>query len=417
MLVRYLHHTPEAALSIGITLRFVPPFHRRRRWVSRQELAIGLMWLALQMTGSPAIAGVVLALEGIPKLLGPLAGAILDRANKRWLMIGTDLIRGVILIAVFGLQLLGWLQIWHLYILVVILGASSVIYDPALRVILPTLVPDKTLSKANSFLQGSLQISMIAGTTLAGIALAAFGAPIALLLDGVSFLGLALALWFIRFPPALLQSTDIKASQVLRDMFAGLHFIIITQEVLMLTFIAFFINLVLSPVNVIFPIFSKDVLGGGVTGFGLLASAIAVGLLIGNVFVGVIGDRLSYAWTILIGMLGMVVMLAGLSMTQTLAPALLMTAGLGMMAMIIQVPMVTRLQRAVPMHYQGRVFATMNAVVTIAIPLAAVLAGQALVSLPVPVIFRIAALGSLIAAVLWLGISIRSHVKIWHGSH
>ena len=167
----------------------------------------------------------------------------------------------------------------------------------------------------------------------------------------------------------------------------------------------------------IFPIFSKDVLGGGVTGFGLLASAIAVGLLIGNVFVGVIGDRLSYAWTILIGMLGMVVMLAGLSMTQTLAPALLMTAGLGMMAMIIQVPMVTRLQRAVPMHYQGRVFATMNAVVTIAIPLAAVLAGQALVSLPVPVIFRIAALGSLIAAVLWLGISIRSHVKIWHGSH
>ena len=39
MLVRYLHHTPEAALSIGITLRFVPPFHRRRRWVSRQELA------------------------------------------------------------------------------------------------------------------------------------------------------------------------------------------------------------------------------------------------------------------------------------------------------------------------------------------------------------------------------------------
>jgi len=204
------------------------------------------MWLALQMTGSPAIAGVVLALEGIPKLLGPLAGAILDRANKRWLMIGTDLIRGVILIAVFGLQLLGWLQIWHLYILVVILGASSVIYDPALRVILPTLVPDKTLSKANSFLQGSLQISMIAGTTLAGIALAAFGAPIALLLDGVSFLGLALALWFIRFPPALLQSTDIKASQVLRDMFAGLHFIIITQEVLMLTFIAFFINLVLS---------------------------------------------------------------------------------------------------------------------------------------------------------------------------
>jgi len=379
-------------------------------------LAIGLMWLALQMTGSPAVAGVVLALEAIPKLFGPLAGAIVDRANKRWLMIGTDLMRGVILIVLFGLHLLGWLQIWHLYVLVVILGAFSIVYDPTLRVILPTLVPDETLPRANSILQASLQISMIAGTTLAGIVLVALGTPSALLIDGISFLGLALALWFVRFPPALLQSTGMQASQVLRDMFAGVRFIILTQEVLTLTFMAFFLNLVLSPVNVIFPVFSKDVLGGGVTGFGLLASAIAVGLLIGNVIVGVIGDWLSYAWTILIGIIGMVVMLAGLSMTQALIPALLMTTGLGMMAMVIQVPMITRLQRIVPMNYQGRVFATVNAVVTIAIPLAAVLAGQALVALPVPVIFRAAALGALVVAGLWLGLSIRSRVKISSGA-
>jgi len=272
------------------------------------------------------------------------------------------------------------------------------------------------LSKANSILQASLQISMIAGTTLAGIVLVALGTPSALLIDGISFLGLALALWFVRFPPALLQSTGMQASQVLRDMFAGVRFIILTQEVLTLTFMAFFLNLVLSPVNVIFPVFSKDVLGGGVTGFGLLASAIAVGLLIGNVIVGVIGDWLSYAWTILIGIIGMVVMLAGLSMTQALIPALLMTTGLGMMAMVIQVPMITRLQRIVPMNYQGRVFATVNAVVTIAIPLAAVLAGQALVALPVPVIFRAAALGALVVAGLWLGLSIRSRVKISSGA-
>lgn len=375
-------------------------------------LAIGLMWLALQMTDSSAIAGVVLALEAIPKLLGPLAGAILDRVNKRWLMIGTDLIRGVILIVIFILYFLDWLRIWHLYVLVIILGALSVAYDPALRVILPMIVPDKTLPKANSILQATLQISTIAGTTLAGIVLGVLGTPSALLIDGISFFILTVALWFVKFPPVLLQSIGMQASQVLRDMFAGLRFIILTQEVLALTFMAFFLNLVLGPVNVIFPIFSKDILGGGVTGFGLLASAIAIGLLIGNVVVGVIGDRLLYTWTILIGMLGMVIMLVGLSLAQTLVPALLMTVGLGMTAMVIQVPMVTRLQRAVPMHYQGRVFATVNAVVTIAIPLAAVLAGRALLFLPVPVIFRSAALGSFIVAGFWLGISIKSRVKI-----
>jgi len=323
-------------------------------------------------------------------------------------MIGTDLVRGVILIVLFGLGLLGWLQIWHLYVLAVILGAFSIIYDPALRIIVPALVPDETLTRANSILQASLQISMIAGTTLAGVVLVALGTPSALLLDGLSFLGLAVALWFVRFPPTLLQSAGMQASQVLRDVLAGLRFIILTQEVLALAFMAFFINLVLSPVNVIFPIFSKDVLGEGVTGFGLLASAIAAGLLFGNGVVGVVGDRLSYTWTILIGMLGMVAMLAGLSMIQMLLPALLMTAGLGVMAVLIQVPMVTRLQRAVPAHYQGRVFASVNALVTIAVPLAAVLVGQALLALPVPLIFRAAALGALVVAGLWLGISIRT---------
>lgn len=370
-------------------------------------LAIGLMWLALEMTGSPAIAGIILALEGIPKLLGPLAGVIVDRASKRWLMIGSNLIRGVILVALFALHLVGWLEVWHLYLLVVILGALAIFYDPALRVMLPTLVPDATLPAANSILQGSLQVSMVVGTSLAGVALAAFGAPIALLLDGLSFFIAALAVRSVHFPPALLRTASLGARQVLHDMIGGLHFISLTQEVLVLTILAFSINLVLSPVNVIFPVFSRDVLGGGVTGFGLLASAIAAGLLLGSVAAGIVGDRLPYAGVILIGLLGIAAMLGSLSFTQTLLPALLITVGLGMMASIIQVPLVTRLQRAVPQDYQGRVFATMNALVTLATPLAAALAGQVLVVLPVPPIFRIAALGMLVVAGLWTGVRIR----------
>lgn len=374
-------------------------------------LAIGLMWLALEMTGSPAVGGTILALGAIPKLLGPLAGVIVDRVNKRWLMIGSNLIRGVVLIALFALHLVGWLEVWHLYLLVVILGVMVIFYDPALRVMLPTLVPDATLPAANSTLQASVQFSTVMGATLAGVALAAFGAPIALLLDGLTFLISALALCFVHFPPALLQTASLEARQVLRDMISGLRYIFLTQEVLSLTILGFFINLVLSPVNVIFPIFSKDVLGGGVKGFGFLASAIAAGMLLGSVVAGVVGDRLPHTRAILIGLLGMVVALGGLSFTQTLLPALLMTAGLGMMVPIIQVPLVTRLQRAVPQDYQGRVFGTLNALITLATPLAAALAGQALMVLPVPPIFRAAALGMLVVVGLWVCVEMRTFAR------
>jgi len=308
-------------------------------------------------------------------------------------MIGSDLIRGTVLVVLFVLQVAGWLEIWHLYLLVVILGALVIFYDPALRVMLPTLVSDDALPAANSALQASLQFSTIVGTSLAGVALATFGAPIALMLDGLSFLIAALALCFVRFPSASLQTASLRVRQVLHDMIDGLRYVFSTQKVLMLTVLGFSINLVLSPVNVIFPIFSRDVLGGGVEGFGFLASAIATGMLLGSIIAGVTGNRLSYTQAVLIGLLGMTLMLGGLSLTRTLVPALLIVAGLGMMAPLIQVHLVTQLQRAVPHNYQGRVFATLNTLITLATPLAATLAGQALVVLPVPPIFRIAALG------------------------
>ncbi|HEX6291759.1 MAG TPA: MFS transporter [Herpetosiphonaceae bacterium] len=370
-------------------------------------LEIGLLWLVLELTGSPVAAGAILALEGIPKLLGPLAGVIIDRTSKRLVLIMADLVRGMILVLVYGLYVLGLLAIWQLYILVVVLGAMTIFYGPALRVMLPTLVPDSALPGANSAIQGGQQVAMIVGASLAGVMLALIGTPAALLLDGLSFLIAALALWLVHFPPGLLRSSRLSAGAVWHDMIGGLRFIFFTTQVLMLTALAFFINLVLSPVNVIFPFFSNTVLGQGVEGFGFLAASIAVGLLVGNLAAGIIGDRLPYTWSILLGLLGMTLALIGLSFAQTLLVALIITAMLGFMTPFIQIPLVSRLQRAVPQNYQGRVFATMGTLISLSTPLAAALAGQALAALPIPLIFRVAAVGTLVVACIWFVVSLR----------
>jgi MFS transporter, DHA3 family, macrolide efflux protein len=105
-------------------------------------LAIGLMWLVYEDTGSAFAAGTVLALEGIPKLLGPLAGVIIDRTSKRMLMIGGDLLRGGLLLMLFALHLLGALALWHIYVTVVIMSTAGLFYGPSLKILLPTLVND-----------------------------------------------------------------------------------------------------------------------------------------------------------------------------------------------------------------------------------------------------------------------------------
>jgi MFS transporter, DHA3 family, macrolide efflux protein len=370
-------------------------------------LEIGLIWLVLELTGSPVAAGAILALEGIPKLLGPFAGVVIDQTSKRLILIMADLVRGSVLLLLFILFTLGLLAVWHLYLLVVILGAMSILYGPALRVMLPSLVPDEALEGANSALQAGQQVSMVVGASLAGVTLALVGTAWALLLDGLSFLIAALALWLVHFPPALLKSARLTAGGIWRNMIGGLRFIVVTSQVLTLTVLAFFINLVLSPVNVIFPFYSNRVLQSGVEGFGFLATAIAIGLLLGNVAAGIVGDRLRYRWSILLGLVGMTISLIGLSFAQDLWLALLLVVLLGFMPPFIQIPLVSRLQRAVPQSYQGRVFATLSTLISLSTPLAAAIAGQALAALPVPLIFRIAAVGTMLVASMWLIMGLR----------
>lgn len=364
-------------------------------------LEVGLVWLVLEMTRSPAAAATLLALEGLPKILGPLAGAVVDRSSKRALMIGGDLFRGIALCGVFALYWTDLLAVWHLYALVVALGCASLFYGPSLRVILPHIVEDAALPAANSAVQGGQQLAVIAGASAAGVTLALTGAHWALLIDGITFLLAALALSLIRFPPDLLAKKSLEARALAQDLWRGLLYLAGRREILALVGVIFVSNLVLSPANVVFPVFSREVLGQGVRGFGFLAAALGLGLLAGSVAAGIVGDRVPFARAILAGLLGLGSLLWALSFERSLALAVLTTAAIGAMLPLVQVPLISRLQRSVPKELQGRVFATLGSVVSLAVPVGAILMGQALEWAPVPIVFRGAGTAVLMVAFAW----------------
>ncbi len=364
-------------------------------------LNIGIMWLILELTGSAVIASTLIILENTPKVFGPLAGVVVDRTDKRNLLIFSDLIRGAVLLALFLLYLFHMLAVWEVYVGVAILGLFAVFYGPALQVALPRLVPPSSLTQANSLVQGGQQLAMIVGASLAGVILAAFGSDIALLVDGISFIVCGLMLFAIRFPKEP-EEGGMNVDEVLHDLKEGLRYFGRAKEVLLITAIAFVINAVLGPVNVVFPIFAKEVLGGGVEAFGFLASAVGVGMLLGNVAVGSIGDRISYVQSIAVGLVMMFLMLVALGMSRSVAMALAATSVLGFAVPFIQVALVSRLQRSVPQKIQGRVFATLGSVVALALPISAAVAGQMLEKFSVTIFFYASAVGVLAVAAVWM---------------
>lgn len=142
--------------------------------------------------------------------------------------------------------------------------------------------------------------------------------------------------------------------------------------------------------------------GSRPSGFGYLASAIAGGLLIGNFFAGmVIGDRLTFARSSGLGLAGMALSLFAVGSSTTRVPAVLGTVAVGATVLFVQIPLVSRLQRHVPGTFQGRVFATMETLITIATPLGAAVAGQLLARTPASDVFKIGALGKFVVLVGW----------------
>src|SRR5262249_58816988 len=133
-------------------------------YLGDQFTIIALLWFVLQLTGSGAAVGLVILCLGLPGVVtGAILGRLLDRYQPR-LMMGLDNLARAALIAVIPtLYVLGWLQLWHVFVLAVLAGALSPATTAGVRAFVPHLVDDADLDRANALTATSLQFSYLAG--------------------------------------------------------------------------------------------------------------------------------------------------------------------------------------------------------------------------------------------------------------
>lgn len=156
---------------------------------------------ALTLAASPAQMGVLTALSALPVLVvGLVAGVIVDRMRRRPLMIGADLGRAVLLLIVPLAFVQGWLAIPHLYLIAVLTGVLTVLFDVADQSYLPQVVSRDNLVDANSKLGASGSLAEIGGPPLAGVLIQVLTAPVAIVFDALSFVVSAVLIGLMRSP-------------------------------------------------------------------------------------------------------------------------------------------------------------------------------------------------------------------------
>jgi predicted MFS family arabinose efflux permease len=177
----------------------------------------------LVLNATPFEMGLLSALEGLPVLLlGIFAGVWVDRLRRRPVMILADLGRAGLLVLIPLAAWLGLLRIELLYGLVILTGLLGVFFNTAYRAYLPALVERAHLVEGNSKLALSSSLAEIGGSGLAGVLVQVIGAPLAMLLDAVSFLVSAASLALIRRPEPVIETSGEEASLV-REALEGLR--------------------------------------------------------------------------------------------------------------------------------------------------------------------------------------------------
>ncbi|GAB3749226.1 MFS family permease [Microlunatus parietis] len=188
----------------------------------------------LLLDASPLQMGLLGAAGFLPHLvLGLPAGVWVDRWPYRRVLVLTDLIRAVALAAVPVLAALGLLQIWQLAVIAVVTGTCSVFSAIAEGSFLPDLVPRGELLAANSAIAIRNSVASTSGTALGGLLVQLLTAPVAIILDAVSYLGSAVCVARIRVPGH--RSAPARERRFLRDIGEGIRVVFGRPELRALT--------------------------------------------------------------------------------------------------------------------------------------------------------------------------------------
>lgn len=246
--------------------------------------AIALAWWILQKTNSPGIMGFFLLTSVLPGLIfGFFAGAIVDRWNRKNVIIITDIMRGLLVIVVVCLSIFKLLQVWHVFIIGAAISLATAFFDPAIQAIIPQIVAKERLNEANSMSQMVNGICTVFGPMFGAVAISWFGLTYVFLFNGISYLISAIFESMITLK--LNQSSNDVVNTIWVDMKEGILFLKSKQEILRVIVIIAIAHFFLGSLMVLLPFLANNLNGNGVQNLGYLQTVLGLGLLLGSIYI------------------------------------------------------------------------------------------------------------------------------------
>ncbi|MCM3879864.1 MAG: MFS transporter [Vicinamibacterales bacterium] len=238
-------------------------------------------WLVYRLTGSAFMLGVVGFAGQIPGfVMGPFAGAYLDRWNRHRVLVTTQTISMVQSFILAVLTLTGHITVEAIIVLNAVQGVVNAFDMPTRQTFLVTMISDRDdLANAIAMNSSMFNAARLVGPSVAGIIIAASGEGMCFLIDGVSYLAVIVALLSMKGLQLPLQPSH--HASVTAQFVEGWRYVFGFRPIRSLMALLAFICLIGIPFSVLMPVFATDVLGGGPNTLGVLMTAVGFGALSG----------------------------------------------------------------------------------------------------------------------------------------
>lgn len=339
-----------------------------------------LVWWLTSTTGSATVLATSTLMALLPQvLLSPFAGALVDRWDRRWIMVladtGIALATGV-LVYLFATD---QVQIWHVFAALLVRSMGGAFHGPAMSASTALMVPSQHLTRvagANQTLQGLLSIfAPPLGALLIGLL------PIAgvLAIDIVTALLAVLPLLFISIPKPPRQEAPgaVLNTTYWQDFRAGFRYLLGAPGLFGITLLAMSLNFLLAPASSFMPLVVTKVFEKGVQELAWVEMGFGVGTIAAGIALGVWGGFKRKIVTSLIGVLGIGLSVLMVGVVPSHLFGLIITAYIlvGIASVFANGPLSAIFQSAVEPDMQGRVMSLIGAGATAMMPLSLLIAG------------------------------------------
>jgi MFS family permease len=278
-----------------------------------QSIAQG--WLVYTLTNSATALGLVVALQTLPVLLlGPYAGVVADRVDKRKLMMALQAMMGVIALVLGLLTVTHVVTLWEVYLLAVLLGLNNTFENPARQAFVLEMVGPKDLRNAVSLNSVLVNVARAIGPAVAGLLITLGGTGVCFLINAASFGAVVASLYFMDLSALQPSRPTVRGKGQLRE---GLTYIRHEPELFVPLVMMALVGCLAYEFQVVLPVLAKATFHGGAQEYGFLTGAMGIGAVVGGLWVAARGRTGLKAMVTTSFIFGVVILAAALAPNTT----------------------------------------------------------------------------------------------------